>query len=622
MNKKGFTLIELIAVILILGVLMLIAIPSVASYVNGARKSTYVTNIIQLIKGTEALINKNQIEIDDEETTYYVPSTCVLTEEGEAKSPYGKFDPAYVVVTFDGDNYHYYYTGRDEKGMGVPFITSSKKLTEDSIVSNVQSIDSTIGLKGKSSIIVFNEDCTEVEYDNFATMSVSGEGTNDVIEDSEDETCQIQKCRKSYTGTIYWALQDTDNDGKNDRLIISDSEVKGNKQGEFAGNTVFKSQMEVPWNSASTNKFDAEDNLSYYVNTVIVKGHVAPTSTAFWFHEVGMRAKSFYADLSHLMMCHVTSMYSMFRYTAFHLSKITVVGMCSWNTSKVTNMANLFYCARISHFDLSNWDTSKVTTMSCMFIGSGSYDKEFYIDARGWDVSKVKNMYHTFASTGSSRYTKSWEVAGLEDWNVSSAVDMSCMFASAAQDVDSLDIDLSNWNVSSATNISTMFAKFGYYAKSVDLDLTGWNTSNVKNMMETFICFGQKAKHYSLKVSGWDTSNVTTMHHMFMYSGEEATDLKIDLSGWNTSRVNDMSGLFTEVGENSTNFELNLTGWDFSHAYDFDFVFGSVGLNATNWKVIVSNANRGVLSTTPTTIYGYNSDKVAHPPEGREFTLV
>ena len=40
-SKKGFTLVELLAVIVILGVIMIIAIPSVLNTLESSRKSTF-----------------------------------------------------------------------------------------------------------------------------------------------------------------------------------------------------------------------------------------------------------------------------------------------------------------------------------------------------------------------------------------------------------------------------------------------------------------------------------------------------------------------------------------------------------------------------------------------------
>ena len=47
MNKKGFTLVELLAVIAILAILVIIALPNVLSMYNEARKNTFVTESIQ-----------------------------------------------------------------------------------------------------------------------------------------------------------------------------------------------------------------------------------------------------------------------------------------------------------------------------------------------------------------------------------------------------------------------------------------------------------------------------------------------------------------------------------------------------------------------------------------------
>ena len=41
-KKKAFTLIELLAVIIILGVLMLVAVPSVTGYISNSRKEAYI----------------------------------------------------------------------------------------------------------------------------------------------------------------------------------------------------------------------------------------------------------------------------------------------------------------------------------------------------------------------------------------------------------------------------------------------------------------------------------------------------------------------------------------------------------------------------------------------------
>ena len=42
MNKKGFTLVELLAVIVILGILLTISIPAASNYINSTRRESFV----------------------------------------------------------------------------------------------------------------------------------------------------------------------------------------------------------------------------------------------------------------------------------------------------------------------------------------------------------------------------------------------------------------------------------------------------------------------------------------------------------------------------------------------------------------------------------------------------
>ena len=53
MKKKGFTLVELLAVIAILAILVIIALPNVLSMYNEARKNTFVTEVRDYFKAGE-----------------------------------------------------------------------------------------------------------------------------------------------------------------------------------------------------------------------------------------------------------------------------------------------------------------------------------------------------------------------------------------------------------------------------------------------------------------------------------------------------------------------------------------------------------------------------------------
>ncbi len=181
MNRKGFTLIELLAVIIILGILMIIAIPSVTSYISDSRKNAYVDTAREIISGARNLVNDGKLEMFDTGTTYYIEASCIKTENGEAKSPYGEFTKAYVVVIYDGKGYEYYWTSVDDAGQGIKGIVKYDLLDSDYIESDLKDNDitTTRGVDGRSNIQVIDKahDCKKTDSEN-AVSFVGGDGTD------------------------------------------------------------------------------------------------------------------------------------------------------------------------------------------------------------------------------------------------------------------------------------------------------------------------------------------------------------------------------------------------------------------------------------------------------------
>lgn len=172
-NKKGFTLIELLAVIIILGILMIIAIPSVTNYISNSRKSAYVNTAKEIVSGTRNVVNEGKLGIYDSDTTYYISSGYIKTENA-SKSPYGEFVQAYVIVTYDGKGYSYYWTSVDDAGQGVKGIIPYDNLDEDDIESdlNPNMIDPTVtkvGVGNRTKIKVLDANgnwLPEIQLDN------------------------------------------------------------------------------------------------------------------------------------------------------------------------------------------------------------------------------------------------------------------------------------------------------------------------------------------------------------------------------------------------------------------------------------------------------------------------
>ena len=177
-NKKGFTLIELLAVIIILGILMIIAIPSVTRYISDSRKSAYVDTAKEIVGGARNLVNDGKLEMYDTSVAYYIPNTCIKVENGnKAKSPYGEFidDKTYVVVTYDGKGYSYYWVSLDDTGTGVKEPISIDKLEEKDIETDLtrDDVKDNNGV-GKEKVVIFSSTCDgKTEKDAYSDLIVS-----------------------------------------------------------------------------------------------------------------------------------------------------------------------------------------------------------------------------------------------------------------------------------------------------------------------------------------------------------------------------------------------------------------------------------------------------------------
>ncbi len=205
-NKKGFTLIELLAVIIILEILMIIAIPAVTEYISSSRKNAYITTASRYIDRVRNKINAAEIPVYDKETIYYIPGSCVSMEKG-GSSPYGDWKEYYVVVTYDGTSYDYYWTSRDETNTGI-YLTYQDLLDVDRIENNVTSISTNIGVGDREKILLLKDSCSINDAeDKLATSNIPEKGTSDGSETEEPGDISVstdESCFEfdSATGTI------------------------------------------------------------------------------------------------------------------------------------------------------------------------------------------------------------------------------------------------------------------------------------------------------------------------------------------------------------------------------------------------------------------------------------
>ncbi len=408
MKKKGFTLVELLAVIAILAILIIIVLPNIMALFNQAKQNSFENEVKQIFRTSQQEWIKDSMFETKNIVYARCSNDCPKELELSGRSNidyYVELDKSgNVIKLFASDStYQYEYRG---KGLKIEKINNSTQ------ISKLESSD------------ILKVSCNKIEKDGKDVTNTQG--------------------KLPVSSIIYWALQDNDKNSINETLVISNNSVSGNISGSFNGTKFFNSSEEVPWIKSEIVSSDL--NLSYNVENVIVEEDVAPISTSYWFRGVGYNSSTFNADLSNLNVSNVTDMSWMFNDTGHNTISFNL-DLSSWNTSKVIGMGEMFYGAgyysQIFNVNLSNWDTSNVTYMSLMFCCAGRSSNTFIISGiSNWNTSSVTNMTMMFDSCAYSAETFDLDVS---KWNVSSVTNMVDMFKMTG-------LNATNWKITIPKN--------------------------------------------------------------------------------------------------------------------------------------------------------------------------
>jgi prepilin-type N-terminal cleavage/methylation domain-containing protein len=159
-NEKGFTLVELLAVIVILGILMVIAIPAVSNYINDSRKNVYISTAKEYVKEAEKKILSKEYKFYDKDTTYYIHINN-LPLENDGRSPYGEWIDAYVAVAYNGNSeWVFSWTSLDEQGFKID-LTDRNELDADAIYKvngKDMSLDNKVSIGTRNKFVLINKD--------------------------------------------------------------------------------------------------------------------------------------------------------------------------------------------------------------------------------------------------------------------------------------------------------------------------------------------------------------------------------------------------------------------------------------------------------------------------------
>ena len=344
-HKKGFTLVELLAVITLLAILVLLAMPNILNVLNEAKKKTFLNEVMtiynesaskyidEILQGNKVGIisskDESKLSLEGEETDYCV----LLNNKGEVEKIAVGNNSFHVILDDIKDKTD--ITVDDVKDGKLPDIecsTSGFAELSDAEENNQKIVfDCTSGQEFKSGA-TYDNGKYRYTYFNPTGWKVT------VIDKMSTEALSAPTC-----STV---------DGK---PIVSAGGMFLNSQVTSLDLSTFDTSKVISMNFMfSDTKADKLDLSNFNTITAqqmaLMFGNSAATSIIF--------GKNFNTS-------NVINMTGM-----FNGSQAVSLDLSNFNTSKVVDMSDMFKESVVTTLNLSTFDTSKVEYIESMFEGS------------------------------------------------------------------------------------------------------------------------------------------------------------------------------------------------------------------------------------------------------------
>ena len=484
-KNDAFTLIELLAVIVILAIIALIATPIILGIINDSKKSAAELSVKNYIRAVELavmnedissninlakriefeIINEKQIysnnntedtsddiTIDIEYDGNVLTAGIITIENGTVvQITAGKID-GWIVTFFEGKIELDKETKESEKEeeeiqkstliLGETFNTKIKQLANDPTF-NYESEDFNITTIEFYSNGKLPEGYTKEELESFNSVDISIEGeegsiiayynngkvyicSNNLINFNENTSKMFYKLR-SVTSILFG---------------IIDTSQTTNMKGMFSGCKALTSLDVSKFNTSNvTNMHGMFDSCTNLEQLNLINFNTSNVTTMSYMFYNCNNLESL--NINDFNTGQVTSMVQMF----YGCNSLTSLDLSSFNTSNVTTMKEMFRrCSSLTSLDLSNFKTTNVSGdgMAQMFTGCSGL---ITLNISNFNTSNVTNMHGMFDSC------KALTSLNISSFNTKNVVKMQSMFY-GTQNLESITVGC-DWVT--ATNTTTMF---------------------------------------------------------------------------------------------------------------------------------------------------------------------
>lgn len=385
MNRKGFTLVELLTVVIILALIALLVVTGVTKLVKNSRENLSDIQLSSLKESASIwAVENTEFLPDDNECIYmtlgYLKDYGLVNEKViDAKTSNDLSDNLFIKISAELSEYN-------------------KLIYNYEIIDNINDLNNCTLKEIQATTIITGQEFNEA-------IKTLANGSEKAYSDLDTVITNVGfysygRLPDGYTKETLTALNGVDVSANQDNSIMAYYDDNGSIY-VYSENRIFSnenSNLMFIYLSNATN-IDLSD----------LDTSQATTMRSFFAACASLKE----IDVSNLDTSNVVDMYGMFvgtRTNQMNLEKI--IGLENFDTSKVESLAGMFqHCIKLKSLDLSDWDVSNVKNFSYMFNNNLSLET---LDLSGWNTKKVTTMLEMFYGTTNLtcvQVGKNWQTA-------------------------------------------------------------------------------------------------------------------------------------------------------------------------------------------------------------------